>query len=373
MKLKRLFLCFLSFSLLFTSPGAAELLPAAENPEHETEEESNPQNLSGAESTKRDFIKWVEFDVPYAALKKAMDIDIASHTAGDGPEINWIELLAGLAAQYWGNWKRYRSSDMDKLASKLREGKETAELYARYSCYGYYYEAYGAVLSGLLGPYQVETASKEGESPEYQSKYGLKAFSPIAKGFWYSHCRDFGNARNYGFSRRHLGNDLMGSVGTPIIAVESGVVEALGWNQYGGWRIGIRSLDGKRYYYYAHLRKNWPYVKTLKEGDTVTAGDVIGYLGHTGYSHTENVNNIKTPHLHFGLQLIFDESQKECNSEIWIDVYHIVELLSHHQSEVLKNPETKEYRRVKNIIDPDLIAFRENAEQNPGRRKPATG
>jgi murein DD-endopeptidase MepM/ murein hydrolase activator NlpD len=131
-------------------------------------------------------------------------------------------------------------------ASKLREGKETAELYARYSCYGYYYEAYGAVLSGLLGPYQVETASKEGESPEYQSKYGLKAFSPIAKGFWYSHCRDFGNARNYGFSRRHLGNDLMGSVGTPIIAVESGVVEALGWNQYGGWRIGIRSLDGEK-------------------------------------------------------------------------------------------------------------------------------
>lgn len=33
----------------------------------------------------------------------------------------------------------------------------------------------------------------------------------------------------------------MGSIGTPIIAVESGVVEHLGWNQYGGWRIGIRS------------------------------------------------------------------------------------------------------------------------------------
>ncbi len=46
-----------------------------------------------------------------------------------------------------------------------------------------------------------------------------------------------------------------GSIGTPIVAVESGYIEALGWNQYGGWRVGIRSFDGKRYYYYAHLRK----------------------------------------------------------------------------------------------------------------------
>ena len=28
-----------------------------------------------------------------------------------------------------------------------------------------------------------------------------------------------------------------GSIGTPIVAVESGYIEALGWNQYGGWRV----------------------------------------------------------------------------------------------------------------------------------------
>ena len=77
---------------------------------------------------------------------------------------------------------------------------------------------------------------------------------------------------------------MMGQIGTPIIAVESGYVEALGWNQYGGWRIGIRSFDKKRYYYYAHLRQNSPFQKGLKEGSVVTAGDVIGYMGHTGYS-----------------------------------------------------------------------------------------
>ena len=96
------------------------------------------------------------------------------------------------------------------------------------------------------------------------------------------------------FSRYRASDmDMMGQIGTPIIAVESGYVEAIGWNQYGGWRLGIRSFDKKRYYYYAHLRKNYPYHKTLQEGSYVQAGDVIGYLGRTGYSRTENTNNIR--------------------------------------------------------------------------------
>ena len=59
-------------------------------------------------------------------------------------------------------------------------------------------------------------------------------------------------------------------------------------------------------------------------------------MGRTGYSDKENVNNIETVHLHFGMQLVFDESQKECNSEIWIDVYPIVKLLSQHRCSMEK-------------------------------------
>jgi murein DD-endopeptidase MepM/ murein hydrolase activator NlpD len=66
----------------------------------------------------------------------------------------------------------------------------------------------------------------------------------------------------------------------------------------------------------------------------VQAGDVIGFMGRTGYSDRENTENIETVHLHFGMQLVFDESQKECLSEIWIDVYDIVRLLSAHSSTV---------------------------------------
>lgn len=136
----------------------------------------------------------------------------------------------------------------------------------------------------------------------------------------------------------------MGSLGTPIVAVEGGVVEALGWNQYGGWRVGIRSFDGKRYYYYAHLQKDHPFAENLKEGDMVQAGDLIGFMGRTGYSQKENVNNIESVHLHFGMQLIFDESQKECNSEIWVNVYPLVRLLSQHRSSLKKTD--AEWQRV---------------------------
>ena len=138
----------------------------------------------------------------------------------------------------------------------------------------------------------------------------------------------------------------MGALGTPIIAVESGTVEALGWNQYGGWRIGIRSDDRLRYYYYAHLRKDTPYVAGLEVGQHVCAGDVIGFMGRTGYSARENVNNINTVHLHFGMQLVFDESQKECDSEIWVDVYDIVRLLSAHRSSVRFDQEQNKWVRL---------------------------
>ena len=210
----------------------------------------------------------------------------------------------------------------------------------------------------MVGEYQIEEEQTQEnqtdseEQLEYVTRYGLKAFSPIAKNFPYSDYDDFGASRSYGYRRVHLGHDMMGATGTPIIAVESGYVEALGWNQYGGWRIGIRSFDKKRYYYYAHLRKDFPYNKELEEGSIVQAGDVIGYLGHTGYSVKENVNNIDIPHLHFGLQLIFNESQKEGNNEIWIDCYALVRFLYRNRSETVKVPETKEWIRTKQFIDP---------------------
>lgn len=305
-----------------------------------------------ANDEEKSYIKWVDYNVPLEVMEKTAKLDIDSHTKEDEVKLNWIELLSYLASKYGGNFKSFKQKDLDNVVEKLNQGQTMQEIAKDMKLYNYYIEAYTAILEQFIGEYQIEKIKEDG-SKIYENKYGIKAFLPIAKNYGFSHYDDFGNSRSYGYKRVHLGNDLMGSVGTPIIAVESGIVEACGWNQYGGWRIGIRSFNGKRYYYYAHLRKNHPYAKDMCEGKIVKAGDVIGYLGMTGYSTKENVNNINIPHLHFGMQLIFDESQKDGVNQIWIDVYQIINFLKKNKSEVYKAYEdTKDYERKYNIIDP---------------------
>ena len=93
--------------------------------------------------------------------------------------------------------------------------------------YAYYYEAYDAVLHEYIGEYQIEVTNSNNSADsgvsenlntlsdstsQYQTKYGIKAFLPIAKNYSFSHYDDFGNSRSYGYKRVHLGNDLMGSI-----------------------------------------------------------------------------------------------------------------------------------------------------------------
>lgn len=290
-------------------------------------------------------IRWVDFGVPYESLKYAMDMDIA--TFDQEKHISWIDTLALASCRTGG---KCQLSAVKKAVQELKGDKSPEELLGNlYKYYSYYLEAYQAALGGLLGSFAIEIDG------QWKPAYGLKAYSPIASGYGYSHCSDFGNSRSFGFARKHLGNDLMGSLGTPIVAVEGGVVEAMGWNRYGGWRVGIRSFDSKRYYYYAHLQKDKPFAPGLEIGDIVQAGDLIGFMGRTGYSDRENTNNIETVHLHFGMQLIFDESQKECNSEIWIDVYNIVRLLSSHRSSIQRTADG--WERVYPFVDLDIEEF----------------
>lgn len=311
-----------------------------------------PQNVlqaAGAVSfkteEKNDYIKWVEFNVSYEALSKAYQYDV--DTYGEETHLDWVELLAWLGTKYGGDFSQYSDSDMEEIAGRiLKEEKPVEELTKDMEYYSYYREAYGAVLDGMVGKYEIQ------EDGNWVKKYGLKAFHPIAKGFPYGDFDDFGVSRSYGYQRNHLGHDMMGQVGTPVICTESGYVAEIGWNQYGGWRLGINSFDGKRYYYYAHLRQDFPYAKWIEKGSVVHAGDVIGYMGRTGYSATENVNNIDTYHLHYGLQLIFDESQREGNNEIWVDVYPLVRFLYQNQSETVRDDSTKEWSRVNQIKDP---------------------
>ncbi len=278
------------------------------------------------------YIKWMEFNATSRVLNDAMKVDI--ETNKDDYPVSWIDIIAYLASKYGNDFSKYSKKDIDQFMGHIKNC-ESIEEFCTSEYFDYYKKCYEAALGGLLDD------KKDGT-------YGLTGYFPVAEGYGWSHYKDFGASRSWGFKRTHLGNDVLGTIGTPLVAIEDGYVEAIGWNQYGGWRIGIRSKDKKRYYYYAHLRKDRPYVKNLKKGDEVTAGDVIGYLGMTGYSTKENVNNINIPHLHMGLQIIFDESQKDGNNEIWIDVYELLEFLKQNKIKTVKNERTGDYEAYKN-------------------------
>ena len=314
-----------------------------------SEKISVPAQQPEAESaTSESYIKWVDFSPTYSALSDAMELDISTYKTQR--HLSWIDTLSCLACKNGGNFSGYKRSQLDKLVEALGDDMTPDDLMRENKYYNFYKKAYGAVLSGMLGEYTKAAPDGSGGIKAVEG-YGLRAYSPIAEGFWFSHYDDFGDSRSFGYKRRHLGNDLMGSIGTPIAAVEGGTVEAIGWNRYGGWRIAVRSFDGKRSYYYAHLRRNKPYKEGLEIGSKVRAGEIIGYLGMTGYSSEENVNGMNVPHLHLGMQLIFNEVQKEGNNQIWIDMYSIVELLNKNKATVVKDEESGEYKRVYDIFD----------------------
>ncbi|RKD21727.1 peptidase M23 [Ammoniphilus oxalaticus] len=112
----------------------------------------------------------------------------------------------------------------------------------------------------------------------------------------YSYRSTWGAARGWGGRRIHEGTDLFAHYGTPVKSVCYGVVEVKGWNRFGGWRIGIRDLNNV-YHYYAHLGG---FNKDLNIGDVVKPGDVVGWVGSSGYG-SPGTSGKFPPHLHYGM------------------------------------------------------------------------
>lgn len=126
-----------------------------------------------------DFIKWVDFNVSKEAMQKACRMDIESY--GSEVHLDWITLLSYAAVRGGGEFGSKSLDYINQAAEQLASKEMTLETFMdKYKYFSYYYEAYSAVLGGMVGEYEVED-----ENGTFQKKYGLKAFSPIAKGFAY--------------------------------------------------------------------------------------------------------------------------------------------------------------------------------------------
>lgn len=119
---------------------------------------------------------------------------------------------------------------------------------------------------------------------------------PIPLRYNYSYRSTWGDPRGWGGRRMHEGCDIFADTGTPVLSTAYGVVEVSGWNRFGGWRVGIRDLNNV-YHYYAHLAG---FEKGIKRGAIVKPGQVIGYVGSTGYGKPGTSGKF-APHLHYGM------------------------------------------------------------------------
>ena len=88
---------------------------------------------------------------------------------------------------------------------------------------------------------------------------------------------NFGDDDAYGNSG-HRGTDIPAPEGTPILAAHSGTVIISGWNNSYGNQVLLDNGAGLSTRY-AHMT-----AAAVSAGETVTAGQVIGYVGNTGDS-----------------------------------------------------------------------------------------
>ena len=111
------------------------------------------------------------------------------------------------------------------------------------------------------------------------------------KGVASSNVRDtFDESR--GTERKHEATDIVAPRGTPVVAVDDGIIKKLFLSKPGGNTLYQFDPTEQYAYYYAHLDG---YAAGIQEGMMVKRGDVIGYVGTTGNAPQN------TPHLHFGI------------------------------------------------------------------------
>ncbi|SKC41149.1 M23 family metallopeptidase [Maledivibacter halophilus] len=243
--------------------------------------------------------------IPYEYLKKAY---IKANNEG----LSFSKLLTYSANEADFNDEKYTDKVLSRAVKMIKQRKNMTNQQRAL------YDIYSKIFDDLrVGP--IPEKKEIYKWNEIEKKWELKDI----KHYSYTSTDDFGASRTYGGDRKHEGNDLIATMGTPIVSMTDGVITRLGWNEYGGKRIGITSNRGT-YFYYAHMDR---YEEGMKKGKKVKAGDVIGYIGDTGYGPVGTKGKIPS-HLH--IQIGF-KLGKYSNGYTWFNPYDIIKFLDNHR------------------------------------------
>ena len=157
-----------------------------------------------------------------------------------------------------------------------------------------------AVQKLTVDPKYVEPPPEEKERIERDREAFARAFASSAPGpLWVGGFRRpaVGEMRNFGARRvyngktrsRHAGLDVAAPSGAPVVAAAAGRVALVGEFYFSGGSVVLDHGDGL-FTMYFHLSR-----LDVKEGDAVTAGQLLGAVGATGRA--------TGPHLHWAARL----------------------------------------------------------------------
>ena len=144
-----------------------------------------------------------------------------------------------------------------------------------------------------IAPIETEDAAPE-EEPIEETVSEVKAVWPVEGEIQRDYCMD---ALQYDPTmsdwRTHDGVDLSAEIGTKVLAVQAGMVRRVYSDDLYGATVVIDHGNGL-VISYANLEQ----IPTVYEGDTVSAGDVIGSVGDTA-----KCESLQEGHLHLSAEL----------------------------------------------------------------------
>lgn len=267
-------------------------------------------------------------------MAKGLDIpaeflNIANKAATEnGIEFAFLLTLSAEAANF--NPDNFTNEIIPEVLEKAKSSNPNSLSDNLKGIYGIYSKYYNDIKVGPIPKSKIITTtvpnqqSNDSKQPADGTEAGSENSQPQRETtsteiqYTYTHSDDFGAQRTFGGDRAHEGNDIIADGGVPIVSITDGVIRDMNWNNFGGNIVGVLT-DKDTYFYYAHMRG---FNTAFHEGDRVKAGDVLGYVGNTGYGPPGTSGMFITHlHLQIGIKL---EGQKE---RFYINPYNIVTYL----------------------------------------------
>lgn len=229
-------------------------------------------------------------DIPYAVTEKNVSITIDEYLYKDA-------LDEGLTAATIVELADIFSFDVD-FTTEIREGDELKLIYqkrtldgetapdgkvlaAKFTNQGESHFAYYFEENGDGSHYDAE-----GKELTRQFLRAPLSYRRITSGYT--------GARRHPITKKvtaHYQIDYAAPIGTPVVATARGTITSAGWA--GGWGNMVRLRHDNGYTtHYGHLSG---YGEGVKTGSSISQGQVVGYVGSTGWS--------TGPHLDYGMKL----------------------------------------------------------------------